>query len=181
MSGLVGRAGKRARNRAGGAPRPHPRITPQTVTVWRKALGVPQVNEGTARLYRDYTPERLPPEVQARARALASSPAANAKKAAAKLGKPRPRAVMEALRSANIGRPLSAEHRRKVGEAHRRLGTRPPKAGPAWTAKEDALLGTMPDEEVARRTGRTPGAALCRRVKLRIPKYGRRGRGLAKG
>jgi hypothetical protein len=30
--------------------------------------------------------------------------------------------------------------------------------GPRWTAKELRLLGTLPDEEVARRTGRTPNA-----------------------
>jgi hypothetical protein len=30
--------------------------------------------------------------------------------------------------------------------------------GPLWTAQEIALLGTLPDAEVARRTGRTPSA-----------------------
>src|SRR5262245_26036013 len=39
-------------------------VTAQTVTRWRQALGVPQVNEGTARLYVAYAPERLTPEVQ---------------------------------------------------------------------------------------------------------------------
>src|SRR4051794_39889389 len=29
-------------------------VSPQTVSVWRKALGVPQVNTGTARLYHVY-------------------------------------------------------------------------------------------------------------------------------
>jgi hypothetical protein len=57
-------------------------VTAQTVRVWRKALGVPKMNEGSARLHRDYTPLRLPPEVQERARRAASSPEANAKKAA---------------------------------------------------------------------------------------------------
>src|SRR5262249_4968231 len=70
---------------------------------------------------------------------------------------------------------------RRMSAAHRRRGTRPPAAGPAWSAEEEALLGTMPDEEVARRTGRTLVAVQGRRYTLRIEKYGRRGRGLATG
>ena len=34
-------------------------------------------------------------------------------------------------------------------------GTRPPKAGRPWRPQEVALLGKMPDDEVARRTRRT--------------------------
>jgi hypothetical protein len=51
-------------------------------------------------------------------------------------------------------------------------------AGPAWTPREDALLGRMSDEEVARRTGRTLVAVQNRRCMFRIEKFGRRGRGL---
>jgi hypothetical protein len=35
-------------------------VSGQTVTQWRKALGVQPRNEGTMRLYRDWAPERLP-------------------------------------------------------------------------------------------------------------------------
>jgi hypothetical protein len=129
-------------------------ITPQTVTKWRKALGVPQVNEGTARLYVAYAPERLTPAVQERARARANSPEANAKKAAAKRGKPRPAHVVEALRRAHTGRKLSAEHRAKISAVLRRDGHRPP-VGKVWEPWEPDLLGTFPDGDVARRTGRT--------------------------
>jgi hypothetical protein len=38
-----------------------------------------------------------------------------------------------------------------------------------WTPEQLALLGTLPDEEVAERTGRTPGAIRVKRSNLRIP------------
>jgi hypothetical protein len=38
-----------------------------------------------------------------------------------------------------------------------------------WTVAEDALLGTLPDTEVARRLGITKLSASNRRKKLRIP------------
>jgi hypothetical protein len=42
--------------------------------------------------------------------------------------------------------------------------------GPLWTAEEVALLGTAPDEEVARRIGRTPNAVRVMRDRLGIPR-----------
>ncbi|HVS34216.1 MAG TPA: hypothetical protein VMS17_01465 [Gemmataceae bacterium] len=55
-----------------------------------------------------------------------------------------------------------------MNNAHKARGTRPPAAGHPWEPEEDALLGTMPDEEVAQRTGRTPQAVKCRQVVLNI-------------
>jgi hypothetical protein len=85
---------------------------------------------------------------------------------------PRPPAaapVIAALAAANTGRRLSEETRRKMSAAHRRRGTRPPKAGRPWSAAEDALLPGLPAAEVARRTGRTLGAAYARRRDLAAP------------
>ena len=45
-----------------------------TAYLWRRELGVPQVNEGTARLYRDYTLERLTEEAREKAWAKARDP-----------------------------------------------------------------------------------------------------------
>ena len=42
-----------------------------------------------------------------------------------------------------------------MSEAHKRRGTRPPKAGRPWTAKEDHLCRTLRPMDVVRRTGRT--------------------------
>src|SRR5262245_32875823 len=87
---------------------------------------------------------------QRKGQAKNQDPARRAKIKAAKRGVPRPPEVIEAMRKANLGRKLSAEHRRKVGEASRRRGARPPKAGRAWTKAEEALLRRLPVAEVAR-------------------------------
>jgi hypothetical protein len=47
--------------------------------------------------------------------------------------------------------------------------------GRQWTPAEDAMLGTLPDDEVAKRIGRKPSAVRVRRAKLGIPSaYDRR-------
>jgi hypothetical protein len=51
---------------------------------------------------------------------------------------------------------------------------RPKKPTPPWTPAEDALLGTMPDQEVARRLNRTLTAVWLRRHCLNLPAFGRR-------
>jgi hypothetical protein len=48
-------------------------------------------------------------------------------------------------------------------------GTWPSPSGPLWTPAEDAMLGTMPDGQLAARIGRTAGSVAARRHKLRIP------------
>jgi hypothetical protein len=138
-----------------------------TVWTWRKALGISQYNEGTLRLHRDWMPERVPPEVHARAVANASTPEANARKAASKLGhsvSPKVAAILARGRQ----KCLTPAARKKMSESHKRRGTMPPAAGKPWTAAEEALLGTMSDPEVARRTARTLFAVRCRRLKLGI-------------
>jgi hypothetical protein len=61
------------------------------------------------------------------------------------------------------------ERRRRTA---RELGLRPNPShvnGRPWTQEELALLGKLPDDEVARRTGRTWGAVTQRRNVLKIP------------
>jgi hypothetical protein len=45
------------------------------------------------------------------------------------------------------------------------------RAGSRWTPQEDALLGTMPDEQLAARLGRPLSGVLTRRHDLDIPKF----------
>ena len=149
-------------------------VTAQTVTLWRKALGVPQYNEGTVRLCRDYGEEHFTGEVLARAVAAGNTPEATAKKAAARRGRPvHPKTLAALERYHRQGH--SPATRRKMSETHRRLGTRPPKAGKPWTPEEDALVRTLRPPEAARRTGRTLEAVWSRRRVLGLPD-GRAGR-----
>jgi hypothetical protein len=150
-------------------------VTPQTVSKWRKALGVGPNNHGTLRLRREYSREPAAVLALQKACAKAKDPLRCAKIALAKRGKPQPRHVIEAMRKANLGRSPSAETRQKLSEAARRRGTRPPAPHRPWEAWEEALLGVLPDEEVAQRTGRTVKAVYGRRWELRIPAAGARG------
>jgi hypothetical protein len=147
-------------------------ITPQTVTKWRKALGIGPITEGTSRLFREYTKEPWAVEARAKAHAKARDPERCRKIAEGHRGKPRPRHVIEAMRQARIGMRHTEESRRKISEAHRLRGKLVP-GTIVWTAEEDELLKTLPAEEVARRTGRTPTAIYTRRQRLGMP-HGRR-------
>jgi hypothetical protein len=67
--------------------------------------------------------------------------------------------------------PEQVERRRRTAadlnlEQHLRPGYN---GGPRWSAEDLALLGTMPDEEVAAQIGRTTGAVRCKRTQRRIP------------
>jgi hypothetical protein len=140
-------------------------VTPQTVTKWRKALGVAANNKGTSATRRaEYKRNR---KVHLAALdAGRSNPARAANIAKAKLGVSRPRHVIEAMRKGRLGLKHSEESRQKMSAAHKRRGTRPPAAGVPWSAKEDALLDKLPAAEVARRTKRTVSAVRSRRSQL---------------
>jgi hypothetical protein len=134
---------------------------------WRKALGVGATTEGTSRLRSAYCDEPWFEDAQRKAHATAGDPARREKIAAARRGKPRPPHVMEPAHAAWRGAHHSEETRRKMSEAHRRSGTRPPNAGRPWTPEEDRAARALPPAEAARRTGRSLGAVYSRRAVLR--------------
>ena len=129
-------------------------VSPYLVGQWRKALNVRRTIG---------THQRLSEGVRA------ANPARARKIARAKLGQPRPRHVIEAMRQTHIGNPLPAATRAKMSEAHRRRGTRPPWLKPAWQPWEDKLCRTLPAAEVAKRTGRNLAAVYSRRAVLGMP------------
>jgi hypothetical protein len=139
-----------------------------TLSKWRQALGVSQNNAGTLRLRREYAREPGVRDGLRKAQAKAQDPVRRERIAAARRGKPRPDGVMEALHRGNAGRKAGEQTRRRMSEAHRKRGTRPPAAGRAWEPWEDALLGVVSDAEVASRTGRTVWAAYRRRRRLHV-------------
>lgn len=143
-------------------------VTPQTVTKWRKAFGIHRTNEGSTQLSREWMVKVKHPKALPAIRAKARDPVRRAKIAASKLGKPRPPHVIEILRQTNLGSHPSKETLRKMSEAHKRRGTRPPAAGVSWTADEDSLIWELPVREVARMTGRSLKAVYCRRHQLKL-------------
>ena len=140
-------------------------VTGQTVTKWRRALGVPANNRGTLR--RRVEAGKRNRRALAAMHAKARDPVRRTKIAAAKRGKPRPRSVIDTLRLVNLGRKLSAEQRAKMSAAHKRRGTTPPAAGKPWAAWEDRLLGRLSPAAVASETGRTLRAVYLRQFKMR--------------
>ena len=110
-------------------------VSKETVRRWRRALEVERNTQGTVRT-RDVT-------LKAESR--------RSKIAKSRRGKPRPKHVLEALRKAHLGKPLSAETRQKMSESHRKRGTRPPWLNPEWAKWEDKLLRDgLPTDEVAK-------------------------------
>lgn len=144
-------------------------VNPATVSKWRRALGVERQNEGTQQVWRERFPDRMSEEARARGVERAASPESSAKRSAALKGRKKSPEAVAKTAAFWTGRQRSPEHRRKISETLRRIGHRPPWLNPAWSAEEDELLGTMPDAEVAARTGRTVSAVGMRRRKLRIP------------
>lgn len=142
-------------------------IGASTANKFRRALGVEQNNQGTLSLRTDHSKEPWAKRALKKAWSKARDPERRRKIAESKIGKPRPESVIEALRKANTGRKLSAEHRAKMSAAAKARKAWPPSAGKAWSKKEDWAAMNLTIAEAAERTGRTYGAVQCRRVVLR--------------
>ncbi len=128
------------------------------VSYYRQQLNIPRYNPGSHRLFREYIIES------------ARTPEARAKLSAAREGKlstesARDRALLRRIQR----QPKSKAWRRKMSE---RLRRRFDLLGPyrKWTAKELALIGTMPDRQVARRTNRSLSAVRAKKFSLRAPR-----------
>jgi len=141
-------------------------VTAQTVSKWRKALGVVEQTEGD-RAVRTEHGRRNWAKVGPKFLAKAQDPARRRKIASARTGKPRPKSVVEAVRRANTGKPLKAATKLKMSASHKSRGTRPPWLNAAWTPEEDALLAALTADEVADHTGRTTTAVYMRRSALK--------------
>lgn len=140
-------------------------ITPQTVTKWRKALGVERINAGTSqRLSQNMTPAKKA-KMQARLRPTYRNPERNEKIRQARLGQPRPRHVIKRLRETNLGRQWTAEQREQLQAARIR---RHPQNYRPWTATEDQLVRTRSVREVVEITGRSKGRVELRRKELGV-------------
>jgi hypothetical protein len=147
-------------------------VTGLTVTKCRAAMGVGAMTEGTS-LLKSASAKDSPGIAAAlkKAWSKAKDPVRCAKIAASRRGKPRPPHVIEAVRKAHKGRKHTEETRKKLSAAQRQRGTIPRAAGRPWTEKEEALLGKVPDELLARKIDRKVSAVVQRRHLRRIEKY----------
>jgi hypothetical protein len=102
-----------------------------------------------------------------------TSPTNAARIAAARKGKKRPHHVIKAMREGRTGKLHDAETRWRMSEAHRKRGTRPPKAGHPWTAAADELVRTRPVGDIVRATGRSQRAVYTHRSELKLPDWRR--------
>lgn len=153
-------------------------ITPQTVSKWRKLLGVPRMTEGTKKLaeavgnnpglvasrveqhHRQRNPQTDIPRRQKIAAALAGR--AKSKRAVAKMVR------------AKRGVPLTTEHRSKLSEAAKRnKASRQFRRGRDWTVEEDEIVRTLKPLAAARTLGRLLGSVYSRRYVLGVRSRGR--------
>lgn len=125
---------------------------------WRRALGVPRINEGDGRL--QVANGKRNTAGQAALAAYLHDALRIAKVAATLRGRPRPPHVMAAVRRANLGRKLTAEHRQKIAAALKGLRRKP--------ARDLRLICTLPPAEAARQTGRTLAAVYKQRARLHV-------------
>jgi hypothetical protein len=134
--------------------------------VWRRALGVPPLTEGTRRLYRLHYPEVITPAVFVEAIRAANTPEANAKKGSGWRGKTVPEHMRRNLD--RTGRPNSPAARAKMSAAQKARGrVQRGCNGPPWTEEEDALLDRLRPAAVAAATGRPLSGVYLRRQHLR--------------
>jgi hypothetical protein len=136
-------------------------ITPQTVSKWRKTLGVGPLTPATRRRLRDnYFHDGHDAVMQERSRERMRDPEVLARWGAARRGKPLPRHVTEAAAAARRGTHHSAEARRRMSEALRQRWRRPPFCEQLWKEEEDELIRTLPPVEAAQHTGSEPEGGL---------------------
>ena len=138
-------------------------ITPQTVSKWRKSLEIGRVTEGTSALLRDhFTPQRQK-VMRVKRTPKYRDPVRNEKIRSSRLGKPRPKHVIDALRESHLGTNWSEQTRHRQLESRMR---RFPKSFAPWTPEDDELVRTLSIRVVAKRTGRSKNKVAERRAAL---------------
>ena len=147
-------------------------ITPQTVTKFRKSLGV-TTTEGTtkARVHIGRANHRALAAMWQKAR----DPVRRERIAASKRGKPRPPHVAAMLRRANKRRKLSAATRARMSAAHLARPRRGRMDLVPWTEAEiNVLRETISALEIAKRVGRSLNSINLKRSRLKLPDARRR-------
>lgn len=113
-------------------------VSDQTVTNWRRALGVSRMNPGSAEVHREVFAGRWSDAQIELGRKRSHSKRAIAKMIESKRGKPIHPNTVIALR-ATAGKPKTDLHRAAMSQAHRKRGTVPPGGGRTWSEAEDTV------------------------------------------
>jgi hypothetical protein len=146
-------------------------VSAATVGNWRRALEVPRITNGTRRLHIDYAPEKLTPEVRAKAKESMHSPETRAKLSAGRVGRPLHPNMVAAQREA-VRRPKSDEWKQRLSQRMREMWQHPEEHGlPArhvWTDEENALIGTQSDAAIANLLNVTEAVVYNQRRRLGI-------------
>ena len=145
-------------------------LSKEIVRRFRRALNVPAQTDGTRQLQGRVATNRKDDRLS-RARRNSKKPAALAKLAAKLKGRVIPSHIIQAVREA-AQRPRSLSWKKKMAEYWRKRGHPPghPESR-FWTAAEDAILGTAPDAQVAKRIKRSVSAIYNRRGRVGIPRF----------
>jgi hypothetical protein len=145
-------------------------VTPQTVSDWRKALGVGSTTAGTHRLQHDYAQEPWAKKALAKAQAKSNDPERRRKLSIAFKGKKRPRHVIEAMRNGRKGKPQPPHVGAIVAASRRKLrATGQVPFGRVWTVKDDQIVREHPANVAARLLERSLKSVYSRRVRLGLP------------
>jgi hypothetical protein len=99
-------------------------ITPQTVTKWRKAMGVGELTEGTSALKRKNFEEDWALAARQKAHSKLGDPERRRKISESRKGKKRPAHVIEAMAAGRRRKGVSEETRRRMREAAARRRAR---------------------------------------------------------
>jgi hypothetical protein len=145
-------------------------VTPQTVSDWRKALGVRSTNDGTFRLRSANTREPMARLALARATAKANNSERRRKQSEAQKGRKRPRHVIEAMRKGRKGKPQPPHVGQIIAARNRKLkamGKVP--FGRIWTTEDDGIVREHPGTVAAQMLGRSLNSVYSRRLKLGLP------------
>ena len=158
-------------------------VTPQTVSKWRKALDVPQANEGTHRLHSIAAHEPGVAAGRAKAHAMQHDPKRDSERrqkiAVALAGRPKRWKSIQKMAKAKTGMKPTAETRQKLREsAIRRKSFLQFKHGRPWNAEEDEIVRNLPPRKAALKLGRLLGAVYARRYALKFPDGRRKSRPL---
>lgn len=145
-------------------------ICADTVSNWRRVLGVPRMNRGSKAVFQELFAGRLSDEQLARGRIRSKSKKSIDKMSMSKRGRPMHRNTRKALTAA-VTRPKTRSHRHAISEAMKAADIIPPNCV-RWTEAEIRLLGTEPDAVVAMQLGKSVDAVRKQRKRLNIPRFG---------